>query len=149
MGGKYNQCYDAAVHNCKNIRRNVKTGSKKHSSLRPSKLQLHNEAALISCRIRAVEHRKCVAGPAGLQDRILQNYARIENTHEVRKKTFNFLLCTDVQQILVFIFPCWDIINFLNASMFQKALFELVQQFYHATENANVATAVSACADQP
>jgi len=30
-----------------------------------------------------------------------------------------------------------------------KALFELVQQFYHATEIANVATAVSACADQP
>jgi len=26
----------------------------------------------------------------GLQDRILQNYTRIENTHKVRKKTFNF-----------------------------------------------------------
>jgi len=78
----------------------------KHSSLRPSKLQLQNEAALISCRIRAVEHRKRVAGPAGLQDPILQNYTRIENTHEVRKKTFNFLLCIDVQQILVLIFPC-------------------------------------------
>jgi len=33
--------------------------------------------------------------------------------------------------------------------MFKKALFELVQQFYHATEIANEATAVSACADQP
>jgi len=33
--------------------------------------------------------------------------------------------------------------------MFQKALFELVQQFYHATKIANVAIAVSACADQP
>jgi len=56
----------------------------------------------MSCRIRAVEHTKCVAGPAGahpgLQDRILQNYTRIENTHEVRKKTFNFLLCIEVQQ---------------------------------------------------
>jgi len=30
-----------------------------------------------------------------------------------------------------------------------KALFELVQQFYRATEIANVATAVSAGADQP
>jgi len=33
--------------------------------------------------------------------------------------------------------------------MFKKSLFELVQQFYHATEIANVVTAVSACADQP
>ena len=29
------------------------------------------------------------------------------------------------------------------------AVFELVQQFYHATEIGNVATAVSACANQP
>jgi len=68
--------------------------------MRPSNLLLQNEAALMSCRIRAVEQRKCVAGPAGahpgLQDRILQNYTRIENMHEVRKKTFNFLLCTEV-----------------------------------------------------
>jgi len=33
--------------------------------------------------------------------------------------------------------------------MFKKALFELVQQFYNATEIGNVAIAVSACADQP
>jgi len=33
--------------------------------------------------------------------------------------------------------------------MLKKALFELVQQFYHATEFASVAIAVSACADQP
>ena len=33
--------------------------------------------------------------------------------------------------------------------MLEKTLFELVQQFYHATEIANVAIAVSACADQP
>ena len=33
--------------------------------------------------------------------------------------------------------------------MLKKAVFELVQQFYHATETANVATAVSAWADQP
>jgi len=30
-----------------------------------------------------------------------------------------------------------------------KCCFELVQQFYHATESGNVANAVSACADQP
>ena len=63
----------------------------------------------MSCRIRAVRHRKCMAGPAGahpgLQDRILQNYARIENTHEVRKKTFNFLLCIEIQQTFSFHFP--------------------------------------------
>jgi len=39
--------------------------------------------------------------------------------------------------------------KFLNASILKKALFELVQQFHHATELANVAIAVSACADQP
>jgi len=49
-----------------------------------------------------------MAGPAGahagLQNRILQNYTRIENAHEVRKKTFNFLLCIDVQQNFSFPF---------------------------------------------
>ena len=43
------------------------------------------------CQIQAVEHRKCAAGMAGthlgLQDRILLNYTRIENRHEIRKKT--------------------------------------------------------------
>jgi len=33
--------------------------------------------------------------------------------------------------------------------MLTTALFELVQQFYHATEIDNVANAVSARADQP
>jgi len=33
--------------------------------------------------------------------------------------------------------------------MLKKVLSELVQQFYHATETADVAIAVSACADQP
>jgi len=55
----------------------------------------------MSYRIRAVEQRKCVTGligaHPGLQNRILLNYKRIENAHEVRKKTFNFL-CVDVQQ---------------------------------------------------
>jgi len=64
----------------------------------------------MSCRIRAVEHGKFAAGLAGahpdLQDRTLVNYPRIENAHKVRKKTFDFLLCIDVQQSLVFLFPC-------------------------------------------
>jgi len=33
--------------------------------------------------------------------------------------------------------------------MLKHAVFELVQQLYHATVIANVANAVSACADQP
>jgi len=57
----------------------------------------------MSCRIRAVEHRTCVTGLCDahhcLQDRILLNYTRIENAHKVPQKTFNFLLCIEVQQI--------------------------------------------------
>ena len=33
--------------------------------------------------------------------------------------------------------------------MLKKAVFELVQQFYHATEIGTVANAINACADQP
>jgi len=33
--------------------------------------------------------------------------------------------------------------------MLKTAVFELVQQFYHATEIGNVVNAVSACAYQP
>jgi len=62
----------------------------------------------MSCSIRAVEHRKRAAGPAGarlgLQDRILLNYTRLENAHEVRKKTSDFLLCIEVQQTFSFCF---------------------------------------------
>jgi len=45
--------------------------------------------------------------------------------------------------------PAETLSNFLNPSMLKKALFELVQQFYHATEIGNVATAVSTSVDQP
>jgi len=37
----------------------------------------------------------------------------------------------------------------MNASVLTNAVFELVQQFYHAIEIGNAAKAVSACADQP
>ena len=50
---------------------------------------------------------------------------------------------------LVFLFPCWDIIKCLNASVLTTAVFELVQQFFHATEIGNVANALSVCADHP
>ena len=86
----------------------LKQVSKTHSSLRQSNLQLQNEVALMSCRIPAVEHRKCAAGLAdahpGLQDRILLNYTRIENARKVRKKTFEFLLFTEVQHTFSFPF---------------------------------------------
>jgi len=37
----------------------------------------------------------------------------------------------------------------IPATMLTKAVFELMQQFYHVTEIVNVAIAVSAYADQP
>ena len=43
----------------------LKQGSKTYSSLRQNNLQLLNDATLMSCRIRAVEHRKCAAGLSG------------------------------------------------------------------------------------
>ena len=51
-------------------------------------------------------------------------------------------------KLLGFRFPFWNIIQCLNASMLTTGVFELVQQFCHATEIGNVANAVSACADQ-
>jgi len=86
----------------------LKQGSKTHSSIRQSNLQLQNEAALIFCRMRTVEHRKSAAGLAsahpGVKNRILLNYTRIENAHKVRKKTFDFLLFIEVQQTFSFPF---------------------------------------------
>jgi len=94
----------------------LKQGSKTHSSLRQSDLLVQNEATLTSCRIRAVEHGKCAAGlphaHPDLQDRILLNYTRIENVHKVRKKTFKFLLCIEVQQTCSFpFFPAETLSN--------------------------------------
>jgi len=74
----------------------LKQGSKTHSSIRQSNLQRKNEATLMSCRIRAVEHRISADGLAGthpgLKNRILLNYTRIENAHKVCKKTFDFVV---------------------------------------------------------
>jgi len=67
----------------------LKKGSETHSSLRQSNLQMQNEAALMSRRIRAVEHW-CTAGLAGahpdLQDRILLNYTTGLPTYLHQKK---------------------------------------------------------------
>ena len=87
IGGKYTRHHDAAVHTAKLSGCALKQGSKTHSSLRQSNLQRQNDAALRSCRIRAVEHRKCAAGLTdahpGFQDCILLHYTRIENVHKV------------------------------------------------------------------
>jgi len=85
-----------------------------------------------------------------LHDRILLNYTRIENAHKVPKQTFDFLLCIEVQQFF-FLFTCWDIIKCLNASILTTDVFDLVQQFYHATEigRPTVANLISTCADIP
>ena len=87
----------------------LKQGSKTDSSLRQSNLQLKNETALMSCRIRAVAYIESVrldwlAHTIGLKDRILLNYTRIENAHKIRKKTFKLLLCIEVQQTFNFPF---------------------------------------------
>ena len=59
----------------------------------------------MSCRLRAVEPRKSAAGAhAGLHDRILLKYTRIENAHKARKKTFEFLLFIEIQQTFSFPF---------------------------------------------
>jgi len=50
----------------------------------------------MSCQIRAVEHRVSAGGLAGahpsLKNRILMNYTRFENAHNVGKKTFDFVV---------------------------------------------------------
>ena len=81
------------------------------------------------------------------QDRILLKYTRIENAQKSTQENFPIFVMSSKLSVLRF--PCWDIIKCLNASMQTTAVFELVQQFYHATEIGNVANAVSACADQP
>ena len=62
----------------------------------------------MSRRLEAAEHRKCETGLSdanpGLQNRILLNYRRIEHAHKVRKKTFDFFLCIEVQQTFTFPF---------------------------------------------
>jgi len=107
----------------------------------------------MSCRIRAVEvHRKCAAGHAdahrAFQGRILLNYITIENAHKVRKKTFNFSLFIEVQHSFSFPFSLLRHYQIPESFYDEKAVFELVQQFYHATEIANVAIAINASAER-
>ena len=57
----------------------LKQGNKTHSSLRQSNLQLQNEAVLMSCRTRAVEHRKCAAQSTQVNFRFFVMYRRPAN----------------------------------------------------------------------
>ena len=66
-------------------------------------------------------------------------YTRIENVHKVRKKTFNFLLCIEVQQIFSFPFSLLRHYQMPECFYVKNCCFELVQQFYHATEIGNIA----------
>jgi len=92
----------------------------------------------MSCRIRPVERRVSAGGLAGahpgMKNRILLSYTRIENAHKVRKKISIFLLFIDIQQTFSFPFFLLRHNKCLNASMLTTAVFELVQQFYHAAE---------------
>jgi len=103
--------------------------------------------------MRVVEHRKCAAGYVGghpgWQGRILLNYTRSDNAHKVRKKTFNFSLCIDVQQTFSFPFSLLRRYQIPESFYAKKAVFDLVQQFHHATKIVNVANAVTTCAAQP
>jgi len=59
------QRYDTAVRNCKISGCPSKQWSTTHSSIRQGNSQRKNEAALMSCRIRAVDHRVTAGGLAG------------------------------------------------------------------------------------
>jgi len=91
----------------------LKQGRKAHSSLCQSNLQLQNQAALMSCPMRAVEHRKYAALLSNTHPDllILLNYTRIENAHTARKKTFDFLLCIEIQQNFSSLFPAETLSN--------------------------------------
>jgi len=67
------------------------------------------------------------------------------------RKLSILLLFIEVQQTFSFPFFLLTHNKCLNASMLTTAVFELVQQFYHATEigRSNAAHAASACTDQP
>ena len=65
-------------------------------------------------------------------------------------RKLSILLFIEVQQTSSFPFFLLRHNKCLNASMLTTAVFQIVQQFYHATEigRPNAANAVSACADQ-
>jgi len=69
--------------------------------------------------------RDWLARTPGLKDQILLNYTRIENAHKVRRKTFYFFLCIEVQQTFSFSFSLLRHYQ-MDGSMLKTAVFELV-----------------------
>jgi len=75
----------------------LKQRSITHTSMHQSNLYLQNEAALMSCQIRATGHRKCAAGLAdaqpGLQSRTLLNYTefRMRIKHTSKRSIFCYV----------------------------------------------------------
>ena len=65
----------------------------------------------------------------------LAEYTTIENAHKVRKKTFDFLLCIEVQHIFSFSFSLLRYYEMPEYFYVNNCCFELMQQFYHATES--------------
>jgi len=67
------------------------------------------------------------------------------------RKLSILLLFIELQQTFSFPFFLLRHNKCMNAFMLTTAVFELVQQFYHAVEigRPNAANEVSACADQP
>ena len=115
----------------------LKQWNKTHSSLRQSNLQLQIQAALMSRPIRVVEHRKCAGG--WLAHTPVCKIKSYKTTQELRMRIKHarrlslFCYVQKSSKLLVFLFPCWYIIKCWNASLLTTAIFELVQQFYHAT----------------
>jgi len=92
-----------AVPNCKNIMYCIKTREKRILITTSEQFTTAKWGLLMSRWIRAVEYGTCVTGLSDAhhcsQDQILLNYTRIENAHKVPKKTFDILLCIEVQKI--------------------------------------------------
>jgi len=130
----------------------LKQGSKTHSSLRQSNLQLQNEAPLMFLSHTSSGAQK-VCGwtvwrtPRFARSNLAKLYTRIENAHKVRKKNFIFFVIYRSPEN--FLFSFFPVETLSNVSISATAVFELVQQLKHATEIGNVANAVSTCAAQP
>jgi len=132
----------------------LKQGCKTHSLMRQSNLQLQNEArwCLVEDERSSIERQRlgCIWCTLRFEK---SDLAKLHRNWECSLKHPGelpiFCYVWNSSKLLVFLFPCWDIIKCLNASMLTTAVFEFVQQFYYAAEIGNVANGVSDCADQP
>ena len=95
----------------------LKQGSKTNSSLRQRNLQLQNEAALASCRMRAVQHRKSAVGLAGAHPE-LPDWLFLEAIGV--KNLFGFFFL-----ILHFIPRAKDLLTIMYCSLYKISSFAL------------------------